>query len=67
MLKGQNNRTEMYSALQAEVPVGDDPATTMNAELVKALTEYKQVAICGEAKTRMANMSAHQDSSHMQP
>ena len=31
VLKGQNNRTEMYSTFKAEVPVPDDPTTLLNA------------------------------------
>jgi len=55
VLKGQNNRTEMYSALKAEVPVGDDPSTKLNHDLVKALTMHNQVVICGQAKSHCVN------------
>jgi nicotinamidase-related amidase len=57
VLKGQNNRTEMYSAFKAEVPVPDDPATNTNAQLVAKLKDHGQVAICGEAKSHCVNHS----------
>jgi len=57
VLKGQNNRTEMYSALKAEVPVVDDPATYMNETLVETLISHRQVLICGEAKSHCVNFT----------
>ena len=57
VLKGQNNRTEMYSALRAEVPVADDPATLLNQQLVKTLASHPQVVICGEAKSHCVNLT----------
>jgi len=56
-LKGQNNRTEMYSALRAEVPVSDDPATHLNMQLVETLASHSQVIICGEAKSHCVNFT----------
>jgi len=57
VLKGQNNRTEMYSALKAEVPVKDDPATGLNMQLVETLASHSQVVICGEAKSHCVNFT----------
>ena len=57
VLKGQNNRTEMYSALKAEVPVVDDPATFLNTHLIKTLLSHRQVLICGEAKSHCVNFT----------
>lgn len=57
VLKGQNNRTEMYSALKAEVPVKDDPATHINRTLVASLASHRQVLICGEAKSHCVNQT----------
>lgn len=57
VLKGQNNRTEMYSALKAEVPVADDPSTLMNEALVESLLRHRQVVICGEAKSHCVNFT----------
>eukprot|EP00908_Phaeocystis_cordata_P024453 Transcript_6910.p2 GENE.Transcript_6910~~Transcript_6910.p2 ORF type:complete len:295 (-),score=84.89 Transcript_6910:85-969(-) len=55
VLKGQNNRTEMYSALKAEVPVDDDPATKLNMDLITTLGHHSQVVVCGEAKSHCVN------------
>jgi len=57
VLKGQNNRTEMYSALKAEVPVVDDPGTTLNETLIDTLISHRQVLICGEAKSHCVNFT----------
>jgi len=57
VLKGQNNRTEMYSALKAEVPVTDDPATLMNTSLVQLLLSHAQVLVCGQAKSHCVNFT----------
>jgi len=51
VLKGQNNSTEMYSALKAEVPTRDDPATEMNTNLIDVLKSHTRVIICGQAKS----------------
>ena len=55
VLKGQNNRTEMYSALKAEVPVPDDPSTQLNTQLIATLARHSQVIVCGEAKSHCVN------------
>jgi len=57
VLKGQNNRTEMYSALKAEVPVMDDPATRLNIDLIATLQHHTQVVVCGEAKSHCVNFT----------
>jgi nicotinamidase/pyrazinamidase len=57
VLKGQNNRTEMYSALKAEVPVKDDPATHLNMQLIATLASHSQVLVCGEAKSHCVNFT----------
>ena len=57
VLKGQNNRTEMYSALKAEVPVMDDPATHLNKKLVETLASHSQVLVCGQAKSHCVNFT----------
>lgn len=55
VLKGQNNRTEMYSALKAEVEVGDDPTTKLNTNLIATLATHSLVIVCGEAKSHCVN------------
>ena len=60
ILKGQNNLTEMYSVIAADVPMVDDPATQKNDDLLNAIlnTNYgfspnsstmNNVYICGQA------------------
>merc|ERR1712072_578062 len=55
VLKGQNNRTEMYSALKAEVELPDDPATQLNTRLVYELQSSRKVVCCGQAKSHCVN------------
>jgi len=47
--KGSNPWTEHYSALQAEVPDPDDPATQLNRELVQVLADADHILVAGEA------------------
>ena len=47
----------MYSALKAEVPVTDDPATEMNMALVETLASHSQVILCGQAKSHCVNFT----------
>merc|ERR1712151_1363396 len=55
VLKGQNNRTEMYSALKAEVELPDDPATQLNIDLINKLKSSQKVVCCGQAKSHCVN------------
>lgn len=47
--KGENPWTEHYSAIQAEVPLADDPATGMNGAFVAELRRADRLYITGEA------------------
>lgn len=47
--KGSNPWTEHYSAVMAEVPDVDDPATALNSELIARLAQADQVYVAGEA------------------
>lgn len=49
IVKGTNRFTEHYSAIQAEVPDEDDPATQMNAAFINMLARADRVYITGEA------------------
>jgi nicotinamidase/pyrazinamidase len=49
VIKGTNPWTEHYSAIMAEVPDADDPATQLNHDLIKLLTQADRVYITGEA------------------
>jgi len=55
--KGQNNLTEMYSALSAEVPLENDVATQYNDELQKQLlpSEDERLLVCGQALSHCVN------------
>ena len=47
----------LLTALKAEVPVMDDPATRLNADLITTLQQHKQVVVCGEAKSHCVNFT----------
>ena len=49
--KGSNPWTEHYSAMQAEVPDGEDPETQMNTALITALDQAELLVIAGEASS----------------
>ena len=43
--KGMNNFTEMYSAIEAEVPVESDEQTKTNHNLIQKLKRYSKVIL----------------------
>ena len=47
--KGSNWKTEHFSAVKAEVPDPNDPATQVNTNLVKSLLEADDILIAGQA------------------
>ena len=49
IMKGQNCRTEMYSALVAEVVDEKDPRTAMDWDLLAELMIADKIFICGQA------------------
>lgn len=49
VFKGTNPWTEHYSAIEAEVPDADDPATLLNTRLLHALGTADRLVIAGEA------------------
>ena len=53
VLKGQHLLTEMYSAIEAEVPVTH--AETYNEELVSSLRQSKKLIVCGQAMSHCVN------------
>ena len=53
VLKGQNLLTEMYSALEAEVPVSK--STSFNVQLQKSLVESDKLLVCGQAMSHCVN------------
>lgn len=54
-MKGQNLRTEMYSALEAEVEDPKDPSTALNAPLISMLKVSDRLLICGQAMSHCVN------------
>lgn len=53
--KGMNNLTEMYSAVQAEVPLESDIRTGKNEELMAHLKKARKVVVCGQALSHCVN------------
>lgn len=51
--KGQNLLTEMYSALEAEVPISD--ATSFNHKLMESLLSSDCLLVCGQAMSHCVN------------
>jgi nicotinamidase/pyrazinamidase len=49
--KGSNPWTEHYSAMQAEVPDAEDPATQLNTDLIASLDRADLLIIAGEASS----------------
>ncbi|XAH22181.1 cysteine hydrolase [Xylophilus sp. GW821-FHT01B05] len=49
--KGSNPWTEHYSAMQAEVPDAEDPATQLNTGLIATLDQADLIVIAGEASS----------------
>ena len=47
--KGENPRTEHYSAIRADVPDPNDPATQVNAALIQKLSQAEVIFVAGEA------------------
>ena len=59
--KGENNLTEMYSALAAEVPLNSDSSTQMNTALRDSLLPKEtsqKLVICGQALSHCVNYTA---------
>eukprot|EP00600_Ochromonadales_sp_CCMP1393_P010544 CAMPEP_0175007414 /NCGR_PEP_ID=MMETSP0005-20121125/6394_1 /TAXON_ID=420556 /ORGANISM="Ochromonas sp., Strain CCMP1393" /LENGTH=945 /DNA_ID=CAMNT_0016262845 /DNA_START=27 /DNA_END=2864 /DNA_ORIENTATION=+ len=55
VMKAQNLRTEMYSALQAEVEDPTDQSTALNTELLSMLKISDKLLICGQAMSHCVN------------
>lgn len=51
ILKGLNNKTEMYSAVRAEVPDPEDPTTALNVDLLRTLKNAGHLLVCGQARS----------------
>lgn len=55
--KGSNPWTEHYSAVMAEVPDPQDPATQLNTNFLDTLVSAEQIYICGEAGSHCVKAS----------
>lgn len=53
--KGQNNNTEMYSALKAEVELEDDSTTSIDRDLVETFKKHQKIICCGQAMSHCVN------------
>lgn len=56
-LKGNNEFTEHYSAIRAEVPMKEDKNTFINTYLLKVLTSYDRIVIAGQALSHCVNFT----------
>mmetsp|Transcript_11083 Transcript_11083/g.12687 ORF Transcript_11083/g.12687 Transcript_11083/m.12687 type:complete len:283 (-) Transcript_11083:962-1810(-) len=58
IMKGNNSRTEHYSAIKAEVIVpGEEAETGVNESLLAELKSYSRVLICGQASSHCVNFT----------
>lgn len=55
IMKGMNCLTEMYSALSADVPIGNDTATYADNELISNLYNSDRILICGQPLSHSVN------------
>lgn len=53
--KGMNCLTEMYSAIEAEVPIVSDQSTMTNEELLFELGKTDKLLVCGQALSHCVN------------
>lgn len=53
--KGMNCLTEMYSAIQAEVPITSDPSTMKNSRVLGEIQKAAKLLVCGQAKSHCVN------------
>jgi nicotinamidase-related amidase len=58
VIKGTNPWTEHYSAVLAEVPDTDDPATQLNQTLIDQLDRAELLLIAGEASSHCVRATA---------
>ena len=59
-----NCLTEMYSAIEAEVPVSTDPTTQRNDELLKKFEKCKRLVVCGQAISHCVRWTVHDICKH---
>jgi nicotinamidase-related amidase len=65
--KGSNPWTEHYSAVMAEVPDPQDPATQLNQKLIDSLSSADLVFIAGEASSHCVKATTEHIADHIDP
>jgi len=60
VIKGLNPFTEHFGIFEAQVPMGGDPDTQLNRQLLAQLGEYDKILICGEARSHCVATSVRQ-------
>ena len=65
--QGQNDITEMYSAIEAEVPVATDPRTQTNFEFIADLKRSTRLIIGGQALSHCVNYTTRDLLRYWQP
>ncbi len=60
VIKGLNPFTEHFGIFEAQVPMGGDPDTQLNRQLLAQLGEYDKILICGEARSHCVATSVSQ-------
>lgn len=64
--KGSNPWTEHYSAVMAEVPDPQDPATQLNIPFLDSLVSADRIYICGEAGSHCVKASTEHIADYLQ-
>lgn len=67
VMKGANPWSEHYSAIEAEVPDPQDPATQRNVELLARLAEANLLLIAGEASSHCVRATAEDVAAALPP
>lgn len=57
LMKGSNCLVEMYSAVCAEVPLSEDPSTSLHTDLLAQLNTADLLLICGQARSHCVNFT----------
>lgn len=60
VIKGLNPFTEHFGVFEARVPMGGDPDTQLNRQLLSHLDEYDRILVCGEARSHCVATSVKQ-------
>ncbi len=60
VIKGLNPFTEHFGIFEAQVPMGGDPDTQLNRQLLAQLDEYDNILVCGEARSHCVATSIRQ-------